>query len=161
MLIKVLLIMMLVFTGWTFSAEEVSAGSTLGVMYLQEMDGEERSWLGGFFRTMPRSFGLGFEIEGLMPTSDDVELPYQINPGLMLSVGRTLKLYVGGNMIITYFQDDFEIHTDCFYAKAGLQYDFGFLSFLAQGRTLVPLDENFSFDFLDRKGVEVGAGLTF
>lgn len=156
-----LMLLTLFFAGWVFAAEDASAQSTLGVMYLQEMEGEERSWLGGFFRAMPSVFGLGFEVEGLMPLEEDKELPYQINPGIFLSAGRNLKFYGGGNLIITYFEEDFNIHTDRFYAKAGVQYNFGFLSLLAQGRTVVPLEEDLPFDFMDKKGLEFGAGLTF
>lgn len=148
--------------------QPISAKTTIGGMFLQELTGDERTWVGILFRSLPEGFGLGFEIEGIIPlqlaqeTESPANLPYgQINPGLLLSIGNQFKIYGGANAIITLAEQQFNVLTDRFYAKAGVQLDIAFLSIFGQGRTLVPLDTNATYGIFDRLGMEFGVGLSF
>lgn len=155
---------------FSFLGEPASAKSSFGVMYLQELTGdEEMPWVGLLFRSLPNSnFGFGFELEGIIPlqVAQEAEttesIPYgQINPGLLVAFGNQFKVYGGANAIIAVAQEEFNFLTDCFYAKAGVQYDISFISIFAQGRTVVPISGDAGFDIFDRNGFEAGVCLSF
>ncbi len=144
----------------------------IGRIYLQELSGERSSWTGLLFRSLPQEWGLGFNLEWVLPSKmirDALgpDMPFaimysQINPGALFSYGHDFKCYAGISSIITLSEGHLYFWLDRFYTQAGVQIDiFQPISFFLQARTVVPIDRELEFRILERGSLELGFAYGF
>lgn len=154
---KTLVMLLLVLTLVGVATVSASAKTYICGLVAKELTGNQDLWYGVAYRSIGEGL-LGMEVD-VRFLSQEGDLTGQLSPWVLLNtkLAKTV-IYGGAAPVIIYNDQTFHIVTDAFYAKGGLQLNFGALGIFGQMAVLV--GNNSQQETLPR-GIEFGVALGF